>query len=158
VDENLVQQSNERCLDELIELVNISEESNLGTLTETIAKLDVSSSVLKVNDFSGDMSVIETSIVEQSLGENNKVSCLTSKPLELDLEPNVRSEVEQKPYNEMTWSEMWSLLLLADIPEGNYYPDPEKMLEIQCNTPFIIKKELIDAIVHLDGKTWSCKA
>jgi hypothetical protein len=53
---------------------------------------------------------------------------------------------------------MWSLLLLADISEGNYYSDSEKMLEIQHRTPFTIKKELIDAIIHSDGKTWSCKA
>jgi hypothetical protein len=86
-------------------------------------------------------------------------SSFTSKLLYLALKlPNFRSEVEQKPYDEIIWSEMWFLLLLADISEGNYYSNPEKMLEIQHGTPCTIKKELIDAIIHSDGKTWSYKA
>jgi hypothetical protein len=138
--------------------LKVTEEPKLGLLADTIAQLDVSSSALKVNNLSRDVSLLDTSITEENVVEKDTHSSFTSKLLHLALKlPNFRSEVEQKPYNEMTWSEMWSLLLLANISEENYYLNPEKMLEIQHGTPFTIKKELIDAIIHSDGKTWSYK-
>jgi hypothetical protein len=119
------------------------------TLEEVLAEVDTNRLNASI-DCEGNIGADEnrnTSFIQEPSEDKEVVEHITSTLADISIETEDKfGSNELKPIEEMTSDEIWSILLLVDIPEGDYFPPPKKMQEIQ-REPFPLPRELVNKAV-----------
>lgn len=130
---------------------NQSEQADFNEVMDIINNLDTKNTSITCEvALVDDSKSTNTSALlkESGIDKMGSVDHIVLNAADVSKELQTSFQMEQlKTYDQMTSDEMWSILLLSDIPEGDYYPIPEKMVELQ-REPFFIKQELVQEAMY----------